>query len=208
MVPIEQALDRILDEDPSLADLVRPWPDERRVLRWIGPEDKARGYGITPIELPGRAGTLWAGSTPGRRDWSRLPAQLGGLREAGIDQLVCLLSQGDLERLDRQAPFRTSLEARFGDGLLHVPMGDYGLPTSVDVFEAALERVDEALFAGADVLAHCGAGCGRAGTFCCCMLVRAGYDTAEAVATYRAVRGCGPERPLQVALIEWVRRRF
>ncbi len=206
MSSIERVLSGILSDDPSLGDLVRPRPGERRVLRWIGARDRARGLAITSVEVPGRSGTLWAGPTPGRRDWSKLEEQLEGLREAGVHHLVCLLSKEDLIRLDRQAPFRASLRAHFGDHLCEVPMRPDGLPASLRAFEEALRRADEALFAGHDVLAHCGAGCGRTGTFCCCLLVRAGFDTTEAVAAFRARRRCGPETAAQVALVEWIRQ--
>jgi hypothetical protein len=204
---LELELSAILREQPALHGLLRAGRGERRILRWVGPEDRARGLGITAMDIPGRTGTLWAGPTPGRRDWSLLQPQLEGLRARGIDHLVCLLALEDLERLDRQAPFRAGLREHFGERLLHVPMGPDGLPSSLEAFVRALERVDSALFSGEDVLVHCGAGCGRTGTFHCCMLIRAGYDTAEAIATYRARRACGPESAAQVALIEWVRRR-
>ena len=51
------------------------------------------------------------------------------------------------------------------------------------------------------VYVHCGAGCGRAGVFASCLLGLHGAEPLDAIGRFRAIRGCGPETPEQVAYV-------
>lgn len=171
-------------------------------VTWLHFEgDGGRGYPLTRVPLAGAAGRLYAGPVPGRLQGSLLAPQLRLIAAAGVTGILCLMPDADLDAVYGRGRYRREAAAVFGDGLALLPIRDFGLPVAHDAFLAQLRRVNAAVEAGERLLVHCMAGCGRAGLFASALLALRGVDPAEAVATYRAARGCGPETPEQVAYV-------
>lgn len=129
----------------------------------------------SPVDLP--YNFFWvnpdvAGSAHPGHTRDSLVATLKGLKEEGIEVIV------SLSHLDSDAVSEA--------GLTHVPLNtpDMGVP-DVKQLNGAIDFVQDKLAAGKKILAHCGAGYGRTGTFLACLLVAQGMDSYAAVAMVR-----------------------
>ncbi|TVQ12069.1 MAG: protein phosphatase [Leptolyngbya sp. DLM2.Bin27] len=148
---------------------------------------------LTPDHLqhPGKIGLTIA---PGRQDedsktvWRRdLQADLNRLKQHyGVDRLVCLLGADELDDLgiatlldDAQALELTTE---------NLPIVDDDLPTSLEAFNALVERILAATAAGETVAVHCRGGTGRTGTVVAACLVKLGYSAEAAIAAVQQVR--------------------
>ena len=143
------------------------------------------------LQQPGQIGMTMA---PGKQDeeseviWQRdLQADLDRLQNYyGIDRLVCLLEADEFDHLGIPNLFNEA-KAR-GIETEHLPIPDEGLPKSMTVFSALVDRVIEAVKMGETVLIHCKGGRGRTGLVAAACLVRLGKSSEEAIATVRQVR--------------------
>lgn len=70
---------------------------------------------------------------------------------------------------------------------LHLPIIDFGVPT-MSAMKRGADFVKAELARGGKVLAHCGAGYGRTGTFLACCLVAEGMSAEDAIETLRRSR--------------------
>ena len=113
------------------------------------------------------------------------PGHLGGglaawtdaLEAAGVDRVVCLLSDTEAIRWGLPEAYADRFETAHG------PIRDRHLPDEATL-TAALEAVRAAVAAGDRVALHCNAGLGRTGVVAAAWLVRErGYDPDAAVAT-------------------------
>jgi protein-tyrosine phosphatase len=143
------------------------------------------------LQQPGQIAMTMA---PGKQDeekemiWSRdLQADLERLqKQFGINRLVCLLEDHELQQLGIP-DLLTEAEAR-GVAIEHLPIPDEGLPDSMEVFAALVDRVVTALSGGETVLIHCKGGRGRTGMVAGACLVKLGYLPEDAISTVRQVR--------------------
>lgn len=157
---------------------------------------------LARVPLPsGILGGLYAAGMPGS-PWGMPVARLAQeLAEAGISRAVCLVS--DEELLDRApAYYGALLRGEIGVPVQRFPVPDWGVPDDPERFLGVVRRTARWLRSGERVLAHCAGGCGRTGIFCACVLVSLGAAPEEAVAAFRAARGCGPENAGQLAFVE------
>jgi protein-tyrosine phosphatase len=163
---------------------------------------------VSVLAVPGRPAPLLAGQVPGWYDPDAVEAALDALVADGVRRLVCLVPAEDLDAVWRLPGYLPAARTRFGRAFLHVPVPDGAAPAEGGPFEEAVTEVDRGLLAGEPAFVHCIAGCGRTGTFCACVLVRAGLPPAEAVRLFRATRGCGPETTRQEAFVAGYARRL
>lgn len=80
----------------------------------------------------------------------------------------------------------------------HIPVPDFGVPTSLDwpeICSAVLSR----LRAGQHVLIHCMGGCGRSGMFALRLIIAAGEPADAALVRLRQTRPCAVETDAQMA---------
>jgi nicotinamidase-related amidase len=158
----------------SLADQVAGTVQANLVLR------------VDWVESPYR-GRLGVTICPGRQDRDRdLEADLARLRAEGVDRLLCLSTEAELDwagvpQLGRRAE-ALGLDYRW------LPVPDQG---TCSVSEAAdlVAWCREGLDRGESVVVTCMGGLGRSGMIAACALVDAGLSPAEAIATVRAARG-------------------
>src|SRR5262245_34519305 len=134
-----------------------------------------------PAPTPGRLSTM---ARPRGDDW--LDDEMIGLREAGVDVLVCL--QSDVERRELGLLDEGPAAQRAGIEFRHFPIEDFGVPER----SAATPVVDAlvtALGDGRHVAIHCRGGIGRSSLIAAAVLVKLGATPADAWETITGVRG-------------------
>ena len=109
------------------------------------------------------------------------------------------------EIADRYPDYVVWLEAA-GDRAIWWPIPDLHAPILAAMIPFA-DRLAGLLRAGDDVVLHCGAGIGRAGTTAACTLIRLGLSEHDALAAVTAARPMagpevGPQRDLVAAIAE------
>ncbi len=115
--------------------------------------------------------------------------------------IVCLTERHELA--DRYPEYVAWLKARSAarDRAIWLPIPDLSAPP-LDAMVDLVDAIASRLRAGEDVLVHCAAGLGRAGTTAACVLIRLGLGTDEALAVVARDRpGAGPERGSQRELV-------
>jgi protein-tyrosine phosphatase len=130
--------------------------------------------------------------------WRRsLARDLDDLRDAhGVDVLVCLLEDDELDRL-RISGYQAEAEAR-GITVYRLRIPDGHAPGDPTAVAALLATIAGEVDAGRSVVIHCAGGLGRAGAVGGCWLRERGVGADEALATLRAARGSGcPETEAQ-----------
>lgn len=142
---------------------------------------------------------------PGRLAISASPEAdaLPGLRAAGIRHVVCLQEAFELAFHDPPetiAARRAAVEAA-GMRLHHAPIEDFEAPGAASA-RALCAQIRGWLAAGEDVLVHCMAGLGRAGTIAAAMLIEEGMAADGAIRLVRWVRPGAIQSAAQEALLE------
>jgi protein-tyrosine phosphatase len=168
-----------------------------QVSRWRS--ERSRNGGIDRIPVPDVAGELWL---CGKHLIG--PEPESAIERVGADVVVCLNQRHELE--DRYPDYVRWL--RTDERAWWVPVPDLAAPP-VDVARDLARRVGEHLAAGRTVLAHCGAGIGRAGTLAASVLVVRGHTVESAIEIVAASRPmAGPEAGAQLALLHALASSF
>jgi protein-tyrosine phosphatase len=148
-----------------------------------------------PATIPGR---LWL---CGKRFIAPDPEAAMAYVEA--DAAVCL---NEPEELEWYPGYLEWLEVQPPERVVWRPIPDLHAPSREEALEL-LSELRSRLDRGQNLLMHCGAGIGRAGTIAAGLLVITGQTPDEAVAHLRANRNlCGPEAGAQTELLEWLFR--
>jgi protein-tyrosine phosphatase len=133
---------------------------------------------------PGRLGMTIC---PGRRDRDRnLEADLARLREEGVNRLLCLSTDAELDWAG--VPDLGTRAEAFGLTYRWLPVPDQGtcsLSEAVDLVAWCRDGLER----GESVVLTCMGGLGRSGMIAACTLVDAGASTTAAIAAVRAARG-------------------
>lgn len=110
-----------------------------------------------------------------------------GWAPAVLHETLAALKQEGIGLIVSLAPLdgRVVADAGFGHHALDVP--DMGVPDA-RALAVAIDRVQSALARGEKILAHCGAGYGRTGTFLACLLVTRGVAPEDAMRIVREKR--------------------
>ena len=123
-------------------------------------------------------------SRPRGSDW--LSDEMKGLREAGTDVLVSMLTSDENDELDLQG----EREAATGAGLIFLtcPTPDRGVPGTKQ-FRDLLVELRQALVAGQNAAVHCRMGIGRSSLVAAGLLVSEGRTVPDAFETISTARG-------------------
>ena len=157
-------------------------------MSWL--TERQRHGGIDRIEVPG-AGALWL---CGKHLIAPDPEVT--LTSVGALGVVCLNERHELA--DRYPDYVTWLAS--DPRATWSPIPDLGV-AAADVMAGIVAGVRGRLDDG-DVIVHCGAGMGRAGTIAVGVLVAAGLDAGTALTRVAAARpGAGPESGPQADLV-------
>jgi protein-tyrosine phosphatase len=164
-------------------------------LGWLSRRQRDGGIDRIPLP-PGVPGALWlCGKHAIGPDHERAIAEVGGRAT-----VVCLTEAHEIA--DRYPDYLAWLREHDGDAAVHWPIHDLHAPPAADM-ERFADDLARRLRAGDDLLVHCAAGIGRAGTTAVCILLRLGVDLESALATVNHHRpAAGPEVGAQRALVE------
>lgn len=116
-----------------------------------------------------------------------LSGELSHLKNAGIQTLVSLLSQEQIDMLDLAE--EPKLATRLGMQFLHHPIPDHELPPNKQAFRAFVTDLARRLRAGQQIGIHCWGSIGRATVAAACTLIHLGWEPAAALAAVEAARG-------------------
>lgn len=122
------------------------------------------------------------------------------LEQAGVDLVICLLEDEELERYGESLSQQRRALQRSGLPMISWPIEDFGAP-EVEQMRTWLGTLRRHLDAGKAVLVHCMAGLGRAGTVAACALVDQGMEAEAAMALVRWVRPGAIQAEVQEGLI-------
>jgi hypothetical protein len=163
-----------------------------RSMSW--PHGRSRHGGADEVPIPG-PGRLWL---CGKHFIG--PDADAALAEVGADTAVCLVERYELD--GRYPKYLTWLAANAERRAVWFPIPDLGVPT-IDGAVGLIEALSVRLDAGQTLLAHCGAGLGRAGTVAAGLLMTRGLSAAGAVTAVASCRPmAGPQSELQRVLLE------
>ena len=121
---------------------------------------------------------------PRGNDW--LSDEMNGLREAGTDVLVSMLTSDEANELHLQGDAEAAATA--GLAFLTCPTPDRRVPEA-EGFRALLAELLDALAAGKNVVVHCRMGIGRSSLVAAGLLVAEGQTVAKAFEAVSAARG-------------------
>lgn len=196
---------RIYAGPPAPPEVILPKSEQKRGRTWVDPDGT---YMMVRYAVGTEGLGVFAGRFPGLGP-VHLAHELNAIQSFGITDIVCLVPECDITDPDFYdlPDYMTEVRQRYGERFHLVEVVDYSTPARDADFESAIETVIGRVKAGAKVLVHCGAGCGRAGMFASCLAVHEGADPVEAVESYFKTRGCGPETAEQLAYPVWYSRR-
>lgn len=150
------------------------------------------------LDLPG-PGRLSTMAKPRGADW--LEDEMRGLRDAGVDVLVCALTPAEREELGLADEERAAGAA--GLHYVCVPIPDRTVPDLPGILPT-LRQLAARLADGAHVVTHCRAGIGRASLLAAALLILNGTEADTAWAALEKARGLAvPDTPEQRT---WTRR--
>lgn len=145
-----------------------------------------------PDVAPGRLSTM---SKPRGADW--LDDEMRGLRDAGVDVLVCALTPAERDELDLSDEERAAVAA--GLRYVPIPIPDRSVPDLPTILPT-LRDLAALLADGAHVVTHCRAGIGRASLLAAALLILGGTAPDTAWTALERARGLAvPDTPEQRA---------
>lgn len=154
--------------------------------------------GIHEIPVGGAPGRLWL---CGKHYIAPRIEQIR--RDLDVSLVVCLVEMHELA--GRYDDYLTWLRANNGSSAHWFPVHDLNVP-EFDEALALSETIAEELRRGRNVVVHCAAGIGRAGTTAVCTLMLLGAEMADALSIVRAHRPmAGPEAGPQLELVQKLR---
>jgi protein-tyrosine phosphatase len=130
------------------------------------------------------SGRLSTMARPRGNDW--LPDEMNGLREAGADVLVSMLTSDEANDLDLQGEANAATAA--GLVFLACPTADRGVPDA-QTFRDLLVELKAALADGQNVVVRCRMGIGRSSLVAAGLLVSEGQTVPDAFKAISSARG-------------------
>ena len=181
---------------------------------WIVADNSTPGHPRQPVLAPSKPVAL--GSETGvpaeqvpmiplaivlcPRGGHALYADLLKFRRAGIDVLVSMLSDDQIDMLELQQEALTA--KRLGMDFLHHPVPDHHIPGDPRAFRAFVNGLAQRLRDGHRIGIHCWGSIGRAPLTTACTLIHLGWKPQAALAAIEAARGC--EVPETEEQKQWV----
>jgi ADP-ribosyl-[dinitrogen reductase] hydrolase len=184
---VQELADRLVETDASEWD-GKPWRTSRmRPLRvdlmdLAGTDLGARGGRAGMTFLPGKR---YLGYFTGPH-WRDLDADAAQLRKQGVDILLLLVEDGELERC--RATDVVDVLPAHGVELIRFPIADPRLPADDRAFRRLLVGLAERVREGATLAIACRGGLDRAGMTSACLLRESGLDADPAIERVHAAR--------------------
>jgi len=138
-------------------------------------------YNVNPLG----AGMLSVMAKPVSGEW--IEDEFAGLRELGVDHVVCLLETAEQYEVGLQD--EAALCAKNGIRYTHFPITDRSIPAHRDDALELAAGIYRDIYEGEHTVIHCRAGIGRTGIMASAVLVHAGHSSAEAIHMVSFARG-------------------
>jgi len=146
------------------------------------------------------AGKLALEARPRGGDW--LADEMANWKPGDVHAVLSLLTPEEERDLDLRD--EASEARRLGLDFYSFPIADRQVPKSEAKLGEVLDKINNNLSAGRNVLIHCRQGVGRSGLVAACLLVKNGMSPGAAVEAVSAARGASvPETTEQR---EWIER--
>ena len=122
------------------------------------------------LDLPG---SLYLHSMPGKEE--PLSECLAALKAASVDHIICL---NPIPEIEAKSPeYAEAIRTRsLPLDLIHVPLGDGGVPEDEESFLKLAKDVAQQLKKGTSYMVHCKGGVGRTGTMASCIVAALGQS--------------------------------
>lgn len=147
-------------------------------------------------------GKLALAARPRGGDW--LSDEMANWHRQHIDTICSLLTPDEEKDLDIEA--EAAQAKAQGMKFLSFPILDRQVPKSKDKLTQTLQKLEDELDGGRNVMLHCRQGVGRTGLVAACLLVTKGLDPGSAVRRISAARGVSvPETPEQ---LDWIEKYY
>jgi len=158
-----------------------------------------------PEEFSKTPGKLGITPSPGSLREST-EAALHSLKQQGVYRLICLQESFELQRFEPPETLKDRALAvkQAGMRFTHEPVEDFQAPTLSQV-QRVVDGILQDLESGKNIVVHCWAGLGRAGTLAACVLVAKGM---HATGSIEMVRWCRSPGAIQSEAQEKIIHRF
>jgi protein-tyrosine phosphatase len=131
---------------------------------------------------PGQLGIM-----PRPRGGHKLKTDIRGLKEQGVEWLVCLLEVWELRALDLTE--EDLLCEKHGIGFLRFPIPDFGVPEDRSQFLELVKSLSAKLDGGAHIVIHCHGGVGRSSMTAAGVLLERGVPAEQVFGLIGRYRG-------------------
>ncbi len=129
----------------------------------------------------------------------QLAAEMQALRNAGVDEVVCLMGAREMERAGLAGEATAARAA--GIAFTHFAIGDMGVPGAA-LGADLVRRIANDLSTARSVVVHCRAGIGRTGLVIACVLREIGLEAETAMDVASEGRGAPvPQTAAQRAFV-------
>ena len=152
---------------------------------WIYGPSNAAQTGAPPAPLPLAPLSLAVVLCP--RGGRHLADELAHLKHCGIQTLVSLLSEDQVDILD--LGMEPVLARQLGMQFLHHPLPDHEIPPDIHAFRAFVGDLARRIRAGEHIGLHCWGSIGRAVVTAACTLIHLGWSPGKALAAVEDARG-------------------
>lgn len=136
---------------------------------------------LIPRSGPGRLSTM---ARPRGNDW--INDEVHGLRDAGVNVLVSMLTPAEVSELDLQG--EADAATSVGLDFVSCPTPDRGIPDTQE-FRRLVDQLEVALGQGKQVVVHCRAGIGRSSLVAAGLLMSEGIHGSAAWEIVSTARG-------------------
>ncbi len=127
------------------------------------------------------------GTMPRPQGGDALPAEIASLKQQGVDVMLCLLEEKEIEKLQLQDEQQLALQA--GMEYRHFPIADFTLPPSADSTNDLIAQLQKYLEAGRNIAIHCHGGIGRSTLIAGALLINLGFTPQQALELISEKRG-------------------
>ena len=139
-------------------------------------------YWIHTLANNARLGTM-----PRPQGGDALPTEIASLKLQGVNVLVCLLEEKEIEKLQLRAEQQLALQA--GIEYRHFPIADFTLPPAADSTNDLIALLKNDLAAGRNIAIHCHGGIGRSTLIAGAVLINLGFSPQQALELISEKRG-------------------
>ena len=199
----QELVDRLVATDASEWDGT-PWRTSRRrplrvdLMELDGTDLAANGGAVGMTFMPGKR---YLGYYSGPH-WRDLDSDAQSLREQGVDVLLLLVEDHELERC--RATDVTDVLPRYGVELIRHPLVDLEAPSNSDTYRHTLEALVARVRSGQTLAIACRGGLDRAGMTSACLLREAGLDADTAIDRVHVARRHTLTLPNQIKYVrDW-----